>query len=332
MRVIANSFTLSTALAALTLAASVVSGVAVAGEANYPAKPINMVVPFSAGGFTDILARRFADEMSKTLGQPIIIENRVGASGVIGANYVSKAKPDGYTLLFETPDTIVTAPMLMEGVQYEPSDFEQVSLLVQQPLVLAVSGSSPYKTLPAVIEAAKERPGELTYATWGNGSSAHIASSALSNGAGITMNHIPYKGVSPALNDLMAGRIDTMYVGMLSTVDYSKDNKIIPIAINRVERSPKLPNVPTLEEAGVSVYPIGLWYALGVPTGTPQPVIDKIYEAAQEAGQSDILDWLSGLGMDVPVLDPQATAEFMAEEITNWESVIQDSGISVGAQ
>jgi len=299
-----------------------------AAAAGFPEKPIRMVVPFSAGGFTDILARKVAEEMSTRLGQPIIVENRVGASGTIGANYVAKAAPDGYTILVETPDTIVTGPLLMESVPYKPEDFRQVSLIVQQPLVLAVSGESPYKSLSDVVQAAKASPGAITYASWGNGSSAHIASSVLATGAGVTMTHVPYKGVSNALIDLVGQRVDTLYVGMMSTVDYVKDGRVRPIAINRGERSPMLPDVPTLSELGYSIYPISLWYAFGVPKNTPSDVVEKIADAARAGVEApSVKDWLTKMGMDVPALSPTATDEFMRTEIKNWGVAIQNAGI-----
>lgn len=294
---------------------------------SFPSKPLRLVVPFAAGGFTDILARRFAEQMATTLGQPVVVENRVGASGIIGANYVAKADPDGYTILMETPDTMITAPALMNGVQYKPSDFRQVSLLVQQPLVLVVPGNSPYKSIPDMLASAKANPGKLTYGSWGNGSSAHIASEALAGNAGVAMNHIPYKGVSQALTDVLAGRLDSLYVGMMSSLDYLKQGKLRPIAINRDQRAPLLPDVPTLAESGASVYPIGLWYAIGVPAGTPDAVVEKLYQAARKAGDSDIRDWLSGMGMDMPLADPKATDAFMHTEITNWDAAIKKSGI-----
>ena len=319
------------ALAASAMMAGSLTAFAASAPEAFPERPLRLVVPFAAGGFTDILARRFAENMAATLGQPVIVENRVGASGIIGANYVAKAEADGYTILLETPDTMITAPALMKGTQYKPSDFRQVSLLVQQPLVLVVPSVSSHKSIPDLAAAAKANPGKLTYASWGSGSSAHIASSALAENAGVSMNHIPYKGVSPALTDVLAGRVDSMYVGMMSSLDYLKQGKLRPIAINRNERAPLLPDVPTLAESGVSVYPIGLWYALGVPGGTPDAVVEKLYRAAQKAGSSNIRDWLTGLGMDVPVSDPKATEVFMSEEIANWEVAIKNSGIgSVG--
>ncbi len=299
---------------------------------KFPDKPIKLVVPFAAGGFTDILARKFAEDMAKSLGQPIIVEDRAGASGIIGANYVAKADPDGYTILLETPDTMITGPALMTGLQYKPTDFRQISLLVQQPLVLVVNGQSPYKSIADLARAAKANPGAVTYASWGNGSSAHIASSILADSVGVTMTHVPYKGVSPALTDLLAGRVDSMYVGMMSSVDYLKDGQLRPIAINRTQRAPMLPDVPTLAESGVTVYPIGLWYALGVPKGTPDGVVEKLHRAASKAsGIPGIKDWLTGLGMDVPGADPKATEIFVRTEIENWQAAIKRSGISAAS-
>ncbi|MVW70053.1 tripartite tricarboxylate transporter substrate binding protein [Bordetella sp. 15P40C-2] len=297
--------------------------------AQFPEKPVRIVVPFTAGGFTDILARRLAEQMSGTLGQPVIVENKAGASGIIGGNYVAKSPADGYTILLETPDTVVTGPMLMEGVQYKPSDLRQLSLLVQQPLVLVVSGKSQYKSLDDVMKAAKANPGALTYASWGNGSSAQIASSILTKSAGVNMTHVPYKGVANALTDLLGERVDMLYVGMLSTVDYLNDGRLRPIAINRSERAPMLPQVPTLAEAGFAIYPIGLWYAMGVPADTPTEVVNKLSEAARKAVEApEVKKWLTDMGMDVPALDPAATEAFMKSEIENWGPAIRSSGAS----
>ncbi|MEB2399796.1 MAG: tripartite tricarboxylate transporter substrate binding protein [Alcaligenaceae bacterium] len=316
------------AFIALAMTTASLTASAAPATGKFPDKPLKLVVPFAAGGFTDILARRFAESMASTLGQPVIVENRAGASGIIGANHVAKSEPDGYTILLETPDTMITAPALMKGVQYKPSDFRQVSLLVQQPLVLVVPSSSSYKSISDLIADAKANPGKITYASWGNGSSAHIASSVLAENGGVSMNHVPYKGVSVALTDVLAGRVDSMYVGMMSSLDYMKQGKLRPIAINRIERSPLLPNVPTLAESGVSAYSIGLWYAMGVPKGTPDQVVEKLYRAAEKAGASSIRDWLNELGMDVPATNPKATEEFMKKEIANWDSAIKQSGIS----
>lgn len=311
---------------AMLLTSSIVGAPAAAAE--FPSKPIRLIVPFSAGGFTDVLARKVAEEMATTLGQPVIVENRVGASGTIGANYVAKATPDGYTILMETPDTMITGPQLMAGVQYKPEDFRQLSLLVQQPLVLAVSDESPYKSVADMIEAAKRNPDKLTYASWGNGSSAHIASSVLANSAGVSMTHVPYKGVSNAIIDLIGQRVDSLYVGMMSTVASVKDGRVRPIAINRAERSPILPEVPTLSELGYSAYPISLWYAFGVPKDTPSDVVNTLAEAVRSAADSPaIRSWLEDVGMDVPALSPEATEEFMQVEIKNWSIAIQNAGI-----
>src|SRR5690606_6858976 len=243
----------------------------------------------------------------------------------IGANYVAKATPDGYTILMETPDTMITGPQLMAGVQYKPEDFRQLSLLVQQPLVLAVSDESPYKSVADMIEAAKRNPDKLTYASWGNGSSAHIASSVLANSAGVSMTHVPYKGVSNAIIDLIGQRVDSLYVGMMSTVASVKDGRVRTIAINRGERSPTFAEVPTLSELGYSAYPISLWYAFGVPNDTPSDVVNTLAEAVRSAADSPaIRSWLEDVGMDVPALYPEATEEFMQVEIKNWSIAIQN--------
>lgn len=315
-----------TGLMTLTMLALFSLPSAASTAAQFPDKPIKLVVPFSAGGFTDILARRLAEDMAKTLGQPIIIENRSGASGTIGANVVAKSAPDGYTILMETPDTIITGPVMMEGVQYKPTDFRQLSLLVQQPLVLVVSGESPYKSVPDMMAAAKANPGAVTYASWGAGSSAQIASSVLAAKAGVNMTHVPYKGVSNALTDVLGNRVDSLYVGMMSSVDYLKDGRLRPIAINRDTRAPLLPEVPTLSELGFSIYPISLWYAMGVPQETPADIVEKLAAAARKAAESPaIKGWLTGMGMDVPALSSAETDTFMQTEIKNWSEAIRNS-------
>lgn len=308
--------------------ALVMGGAPVCGRAAdgpFPTRPVRIVVPWTAGGFTDILARRLAEHMSVTLGQSVIVENRVGASGAIGAAYVAKADPDGYTILMETPDTMVINPMVMQGLAYDPvKSFSQISLLVVQPMVLSASGKSDFKSLGDLVAHARAAKNPTTYGSWGNGSAAHLAFAKLAELTGIEATHIPYKGVSEAFTDVIAGRVDVIFVGMMSSKEYVANGQLRPLAIADDSRSAATPDLPTFKELGINLPNLSLWYAFGAPAGTPPAAMKRLQQAASAAlEEPGIHGWLTGYGMKVVSEDPAATSQFIKDEIPRWSEALR---------
>ncbi|WP_218368974.1 tripartite tricarboxylate transporter substrate binding protein [Bordetella sp. BOR01] len=314
-----------------SLAFAVCAGHASAGAAEtFPSKPIRIIVPWTAGGFTDILARRLAEHMSGTLGQPVIVENKVGASGSIGATYVSKAAPDCYTILMETPDTMVINPMIMKDLAYDPvKSFDQISLLVVQPMVLSSSGKSNFKSLPDLIERARSSKNPMTYGSWGNASAAHLAFAQFADLTDVQMTHIPYKGVSEAFTDVIAGRVDVIFVGMMSSKEYVANGQLRPLAIADDQRSRALPDLPTFKELGIDMPNLSLWYAFGAPAGTPPAAMKRLQEAASAALKDPAINsWLTGYGMSVVSADPDTASQFIKDEIPRWSRALKAAKVA----
>ena len=259
---------------------------AVVADDTYPSKPIRLIVPWVPGGFTDIFARNVAEQMSRRLGQQIVVENKPGANGSIGTDFVARSPGDGYTIIMETADTHAINPSIYKDLKYDPvKDFKQISILSSQPLVFAVAAHVKANTVAEFVALAKQQPGQLSYGTWGLGSVSHLAIERFSGEAGIKLNHVPYKGVSPAIVDVAAGRVDAMFVGFLSVGDNFKNGKIRPLAMTSAKRASLLPDVQTLQELGYKDFDVNLWYGLGVPVSTPDPVVETLSAAAQYAVQ-----------------------------------------------
>ena len=289
---------------------------------NYPDRPVKIVVPWAAGGFTDRLGRMLADKMTKTIGQTVLVENRPGASGSIGSDQVARAAPDGYTLLLTTSDSTVR---LMQDKRVDPAgDFEQISLLATQPVYLSVGPKMSAKTLDEFIGMAKSRPGEITYASSGEGSAVHLAMELFASSAGIKLNHIPYKGMGPALTDLLGSQVDAVLLSMQGSGGNFQTGRLRPLAITAPKRSELMPEVPTIAESGVPSYQLMLWYGLAAPKGTPQPIIEKLNKEVKAAiAQPDIQAQLKEGGTDPIGSSSAELVDFVRAELAKWGPMIK---------
>ena len=315
-------------LVALLLTGIVCSATVIAAE-PFPNKPIRLIVPWVPGGFTDIFARNVADQMSRRLGQQIVVENKPGANGSIGTDFVARSPGDGYTIIMETADTHAINPSIYKDLKYDPvKDFKQISILSSQPLVFAVAADVKANTVAEFVALAKQQPGQLSYGTWGLGSVSHLAIERFSGEAGIKLNHVPYKGVSPAVVDVAAGRVDAMFVGFLSVGDNFKNGKIRPLAMTSAKRASLLPDVPTLQELGYRDFDVNLWYGLGVPASTPDSVVEILSAAAQYAVQkTDIRTMLEGYAMEARGTNAADASKFIVAERERWKKAAEIANV-----
>ena len=311
------------------LFAGIVFPQAVMAADPYPNKPIRLIVPWVPGGFTDIFARNVAEQMSRRLGQQIVVENKPGANGSIGTDFVARSPGDGYTIIMETADTHAINPSIYKDLKYDPiKDFKQISILSSQPLVFAVAAHVKANTVAEFVALAKQQPGQLSYGTWGLGSVSHLAIERFSGEAGIKLNHVPYKGVSPAVLDVAAGRVDAMFVGFLSVGDNFKNGKIRPLAMTSAKRASLLPDVQTLQELGYKDFDVNLWYGLGVPASTPDSVVETLSAAAQYAVQkTDIHTMLEGYAMEARGTSAADATKFVVGEREKWKQAAEIANI-----
>jgi len=317
-----NQTALSLALAGSLLA----SGAAMA--ADYPAKAIRMIVPYSAGGGADNAARIIAKSLGDTLKQPIVIENKAGASGSIGATQVARATADGYTLLYDASSFSINP--VLRTLPYEPlKDFVPVSKVVSSPYLMVVPQNSPYSSVRSYVDAAKAAPGKLTFASYGIGSPVHIVGELLKQETGINIVHIPYKGGAPALVDVMSGVVDTYFANAASAMSYIRGKKLKALATTAAKRGDDLPDVPTMAEQGVKM-DVSEWNGIFAPAGTPEPVIKKLSEAIATALKDpQTIKQLNNLGMQVEGTSPEAFRTFISNELTRWGDVAQKNNIKL---
>jgi len=299
-----------------------------AAQAAYPEKPIHLVVPFPPGGGTDATARLVADAMSPILGGNIVIENRAGAGGSIGAQSVSDAAPDGYTLFFSTMGALVINPHLYKSLRYDPiKSFTPIGTVGFSGNVLVVHPDVKAESVADLIALAKAEPEKYTYGSSGVGSSSHLAGVMLESLAGIKLTHIPYKGSSPAVTDLVGGRIDMMIDNIPSHVEFAKAGKVRPLAVSSVKPSPLFPGVPTMEQAGVSGYDVTIWYGILGPAGIPQEVTDKVSQALRQVlEQPEMQEKLVKIGSDPLIMSPSDFGAFIEKENEKWAKIVEQSG------
>ncbi len=297
---------------------------------TWPEKPIRLVVGYAAGGTADIVARLIATPLSSALGQQVIADNRPGAASNIGMELVAKAPPDGYTLLMSTP-AISSNPTLYGKVPWDPiASFAPVTLVGEVPVVLVVHPSLPVKSVRELIALAKAQPGELNFGSSGNGGIGHLVGEHFKSMTGIRMTHVPYKGNGPALIDLMAGALDLAFSDLAGASPYMKSGKLRPLAIASAKRSPTVPDLPTMGEAGVPGFQASSWFAVFAPAGTPRPVIDRLNtEIVKVVRAPELRDRMTGLGFDVVAGKPEELGAFLKTEIVKWTKVIKDSGAKV---
>ncbi|MGZ8268274.1 MAG: tripartite tricarboxylate transporter substrate binding protein [Burkholderiales bacterium] len=300
----------------------------VAAAQGYPARPIRYIVPQAPGGSSDTLARLITQRVGDALGQPLVVDNRPGATGIIGAEVVARANPDGYTLL-QVATSHATNPAMQAKLPYDSvRDFKPISLLSQQPNIWLVHPSVPVKNIKELIAYAKAKPGQLNFASSGTGGSQHLSGELLKAMAGIEMVHIPYKGSPPALVDVLAGRVPLMSSTMPPALPHIKSGKVRVLAVTSAKRSPALPDVPTVGESGVPGYEAIAWQGLLAPAGTPQAVVARVNaEFVKVLKQPDIVSKLNEQGFETVASTPEWFAAYIKTEIQKWTKVIRAAGL-----
>ncbi|MCV6797636.1 tripartite tricarboxylate transporter substrate binding protein [Achromobacter ruhlandii] len=321
-----------TALAALrpVAAALALAGTLGAAQAaDYPDQPITVVVPYSAGGGADNAARIIAQGMGEVAGQSVVIENKGGASGSIGAAYVARAKPDGYTVLYDASAFSIN-PVLRKLPYDAKKDFIPVSQAVSVPNILVAATGSAFNSLPDFIKAARANPGRYTYASYGPGSLAQMAAELLKKDAKIDIVHVPYKGGAPAIVDVMGGQVDVYFANAASSLNYVSTGKLKALAVSSAARMPDLPNVPTVSEGGVNAFDVVEWNGFFLPAGTDPQVVAKLQELVQKAlARPETRDKLAKLGL-TPVGSSAADfAKFVDAEQVRWAEVVKTNNITV---
>ena len=318
---------LACALASATLPAAH----AQAPAASWPSKPIRWVVPFPPGGAMDAIARTLGEKAGKTLGQPFVIENKPGAGGNIGADFVAKQPGDGYTLMITSIGMATNKP-LYGKLSYDPiKDFAPVSLLAVVSNVLVTNATQPdVKTAKDVIAAARKTPGKLTYASAGNGTSIHLAGEVFTSLAQVDMLHVPYKGSGPAVSDLLGGQVNYMFDSITSARPHIESGKLRALGVTTAKRSKTLPNVPTLAEAGLPGYEVSPWFAVFMPAATPKDIVAKVNSALLEAMKDpDVVKRFETIGAEPVGSTPEEMAQHLARESERWTKLIQERGIKL---
>ncbi len=306
-----------------------VSAFGAARAQNFPTGPMRIVVPFQAGGSTDILARAMAQKLNERFGQPVVVENRAGANGTIGAAYVAKAPADGHTLLL-VQTGYVSNPSLFKSLPYDQArDLAPVSNLASGPMVLLVHPSLPANSLQELIALAKLRPGELDFGSASTGSLSHLAVELFNLTAGIRMTHIPYKGSGAALADVLAGRVPVYCMNLLLSLPYLKDGRLRALGVTSPQRSAIAPELPTIAEAGMRGFELMTWYGLLAPGATPRGVISRLQqEVAQILNQPDVKERIAADGMAVVASTPEEFAELLTRETAKYARIIRAAGIT----
>ena len=298
---------------------------------DYPSQPITIVVPFTPGGVTDITTRLIGQKLGEKLKQTVIIENKPGAGGNIAGAYVARAPANGYTLFLATIGTHAINQSLYQTMPYDSEkDFAPLSRLAVFPNLLVVPTNSPYKTVSELITYGKNNPGKLTFASPGNGTSSHLSGELFKLLTGVNMVHVPYKGSSPATADLISGQTSLMFDAIPSASTNIKANRLRALGITSKTRNSSMPDIPTLDEAGVKGYEVMAWVGLVAPAGTPQPIVDKLYRTIAEVlAEKEVQEKLLSLGADAAPQTPAKFSAYMKGEVTRWKKVITEAKISL---
>ncbi len=296
---------------------------------DYPSRPVKIIVPFPAGGTADVMPRVIGEWLSRKWGQPVVVENRTGAAGNIGAEAVAKAEPDGYTLLSAPPPPLVINQNLYPKLGFDPSEFVPIVIMGRVPNALVVNPKLPLNSVAEVIAYAKANPGKLTSATQGNGTTSHLTSELFQMMAEVKFQHVPYRGSAPALTDLVAGSVDLMFDNLGVSLPLVKGGQLKLLGVATPKRMASLPDVPTIAET-LPGFESAAWFAIVAPPKTPQAVVDKINADVNEAlRQSDIVQRLTQLSAEPIGGTPQATAAYMREEIERWHKVIKAANVKL---
>ncbi|AEB86826.1 tripartite tricarboxylate transporter substrate binding protein [Alicycliphilus denitrificans] len=319
------TFRILRTLAALALWACA----ALAHAQSYPAKPVRIIVPYPAGGTTDIIARIAAAQLAERLRQPFVVENRAGASGAIGAVAVAQSAPDGYTLVMGTASSHGINSALQKNLPYDAvKDFAPVTVVASTPNIVVVHPSVPAKTLGELLALAKAQPGKINFGSTSPGGSPHMSAELLKMMAGVDMAHVPYKGAAPMLTDLIGGQIQAGFDNLPSTIGFVRGGKVRALAVTTPQRWPGAPDIPTVAESGVPGYEVSGWFGLLAPAGTPKSVLDTLQSAvAQAVQQPEVARQLRDLGAEPVANKPEAFARDIAADVEKWRKVVQATGV-----
>ena len=297
---------------------------------DWPTRPIRVIVPFAPGGATDIPARLLAPKLQDSLGQPVVIENRPGAGGIIGIQAAAQSQPDGYTLLMATNAEVVMHPYIYPKLPYDPlKDFIPISIMIESPLVLLTAASSPLNSAADLFAAAKAKPGTVTYSTAGSGSTSHVLTEMLAQQVGIKLVHVPYKGGAPASAAISSGEVNMGLLNLGSAIGSLKGGKTKAFAITSAQRHPDLPNLPTTSEAGAPGFAEGIWIGMLAPAGVPRQVIERMSQAISRALQApDVRERLSQLGAQTVGTTPEEAAARIKREVPKFSAAIKAANIT----
>ena len=313
----------------LTAAALACTGTAFAQ--SFPEKPIRFVVGFTPGGPSDILARALGQKLAERWNQQVVVENRPGAGGNVAAEAVARSAPDGYTWLLGNNSILATNQTLYRSLPYDPvKDFAPVSLVAMQPNILVVNPQLPVNSVTDLISYARKYPGKLNYASSGSGAAAHLAGELFKTMAGVDLVHVPYKGAQPALTDVIAGQVQVMFATSASVIPFVKAGKLRALAVTSAQRSPSVPDLPTVSEAGVAGFEAITWHGVVVPSATPAPLVERLNrDIVAVLGAPDLRERLAALGAEVLAGTPREFADYIAAEIPKWAKVVRDSGAKI---
>jgi tripartite-type tricarboxylate transporter receptor subunit TctC len=299
-----------------------------AGAAEYPSKALRMVTGYAAGGPNDIIARALAQKLTERWGQPVVVENRPGADGVIGADFVAKSPADGYTLLLASPSHAIKNPQTVQ-LPYDPvKSFAPISLVASSPIILVIHPSVPAHSVKELIALAKARPGQLTYASSGTGGSLHLAGELFKSVARVDIVHVPYKGAAPATMDVVGGQVHIMFSNTLTALPQVKTGRMRALAVSAEQRLPAASDIPTFGESGLPTFEVGIWQGLLAPAGTQSAIVEKLAsEAARIVQLPDVREKLAGLGSDSVGTNPRQFTEFLEAEIAKYTRVIREANL-----
>ena len=316
--------------AGVAVVLALIAGAAVAAE-SYPAKTVRIVVPFAAGGSTDLLARSIAQRLNEAWKQPVIVDNRAGGGGIVGSDHVAKSAPDGYTILMGTPTTLAVAASLYAKLPYDPQrDFAPVTEIAFIPQLLSVHPTIPTRSAKELVALARSRPGDLNYGSAGSGSTSHMAMELFLSMAKVKMTHVPYKGTGPALTDLLGGHLSLMFDVIMTTLPHMQAGKLRTIGISSLERHPVTPNVPTIAESGYPGYEALVWFGFVAPAKTPPEIVRRVQEEVGRALKTPAMrDLLGSQGLVIVANTPAEFGKRVGVEIVKWRKVIQEAGIKL---
>lgn len=309
-------------------ATALLAGASPARAQSFPTRPIMLVVPFAAGGSTDIVARLVGAKMAEAIGQQVVIENRAGAGGNVGSTAVARATPDGYTILMGTISTHALNPAILKKVTFDPvKDFTPISLLAIVPNVMVVHPDFPAKTVQEVIKVLKDNPGKYSYASSGVGTPLHLSGELFKSLGGVSMNHVPYRGAGPALNDVVAGAVPIMFDNLPSSAQFIRSGQLRAIGVTTKARVPSFPEIPTIAEGGLAGYETYTWNALFGPANLPRPIVERLNAEANKAlTDPNVKQRLNDVSAEIVGSTPEALGEHVKVEVAKWAPIAKASG------